>query len=641
MGQDTSLLAGVNGAPITLSDDMDAPEVRAEKYLALQKHFQSLSRRCKQGVVRAERGDSPLVRAAASGHAREVARLAAAAAPGHELDRCNHVRWNDQRPLSPCTIYDQLSWYSVLHVCAVLGHADEMDAVLEAWVPRGLIWGEVAAAAGRRAGVPAARWLLDYACGPADRTPMMLAVANGQAEVVRRLMGRWGAAGRNLVGPVGTGYYKPIVENRNILHLAVHHGVLECIEVIMSGVDEILRAKLVGMKASHVTPLELAMNESSRVNLDLIKVLADPKWGESVIQAMDSRWPILYFSKNGCRGDAVCDFSILNHLCRVFSRGLAAAYLRAPNKYRHTIASHPMFAQSIDEISPKTGDTALYEATIKGDTDVALEALSFGADPNLQCRRNPKWCDFPEELRTPIVMAIASEQKELVKEMARHGGILPLAFCKMVGDSAFSLESYIDGTWEKHVSMNNNFRKSLPAANLSSELRGSMPAVQLPFVPLQIEFTPGAQIQIDISLTQLMIQFNTEITGVMELLDIQSLGRVQQTSRFWYQCGRTNDLWRRALFNSSREWSQRVRHKVDKCLESLPEATTKWKHICFFWVSKNRCLQCHKLYRNCIDDYPTTTPPTTSALAHHTHHSLNVRFSGNVSSLLNDILQAT
>ncbi|KAH3705881.1 hypothetical protein Pelo_19571 [Pelomyxa schiedti] len=150
--------------------------------------------------------------------------------------------------------------------------------------------------------------------------------------------------------------------------------------------------------------------------------------------------------------------------------------------------------------------------------------------------------------------------------------------------------------------------------------------------------------RVDMSLTQLMIKFNTEITGVMEILDIQSLGRVQQTSRFWYQCGRTNDLWRRALFNSSREWNQTARQKVDKCLASLPEATTKWKHVCFFWTSKNMCTKCRKVYRNRDPVTLTTTkatkatPTATPQVRRHVHNPRNVRFFSG-STLLYDILQ--
>ncbi|KAH3705953.1 hypothetical protein Pelo_19499 [Pelomyxa schiedti] len=82
--------------------------------------------------------------------------------------------------------------------------------------------------------------------------------------------------------------------------------------------------------------------------------------------------------------------------------------------------------------------------------------------------------------------------------MVRHGGVLPLAFCNRIGDSAFSLASFLDGSWDQHVAMNKNFRESLPAAKWNSELRGSMPAFELPFISSQIEFTPAAQIQVDI-----------------------------------------------------------------------------------------------------------------------------------------------
>ncbi|KAH3731902.1 hypothetical protein Pelo_17270 [Pelomyxa schiedti] len=346
-----------------------------------------------------------------------------------------------------------------------------MDAVLDAWVPRGTIGGSLA----KYEIVPAREFLVDKGAGPNGRTPLMLAVISGQAEVVRRLMGRWGAA--NLMGPtpVASGTWRG---KGCILHLAV-------------GVDEATRLQLVGMEAHHVTPLKLALRGPHRANLDLVKALANPKWV--------------------------------------------------------------------------------------------------------------------------------------------HGAVLPPAFCSMVGDSVFSLESYIDGTWDKHVALNERFRHSLHTAKWNSELRGSMPSFELPFISSQIEFTPAAQIRhvtfphlsrthikhrVDMSLAQLMVQFNAEITGVMELLDIQSLGRVQQTSRFWYQSGRTNDLWRRALFNSSRQWSQRVRHKVDKCLESLPVATTK-------------------VYRNCDE---VITNATSVLGCRPVHRPLNVRFFSGV-TLLYDILQ--
>ncbi|KAH3732410.1 hypothetical protein Pelo_16755 [Pelomyxa schiedti] len=522
MGQEAS-----SGVLDTVSLADTRPERRAEKYLQLQQRFLLLAGKSKHPLVRA---------AAVSGHARKVARLAAAVAPGHELDKCSHVRWDDLKPLAPlppsfsreaalCAAevffpalcpppstrphyHYYTHWYSVVHVCAVLGHADEMDAVLEAWVPRGAISGFTAGPKG--VAVAAADYLVNHGAGPESRTPLMLAVINGNAEVVRRLVGRWGAAG---VG--GADLMRPMLSHGrlcNPLYLAVGCGVVDCVDAILSAVDEAVRVKLVGMEASNNrTLLEEALSKPDRPgNCGLIKVLANPKWG-------------------GWMGAE----EILTHLCGVFCRGLAIAYFSGPKQCRPVIGSHPKFVQSIDEISPKTGDTVLYKATIKGDTEVALEALSFGADPNIQCKRNPKWCDFPEELRTPMVMVIASEQKELVKEMARRGGVLPLAFCNRMSDSAFSLEAYVDGTWDQHIAANKEFRKSLPAVKWNSELRGSSP-FDLPFIPSQIEFTPGARVQIDVSLTQMMVQFNTEITGVMELLDIQSLGRVQQTSRFWY-----------------------------------------------------------------------------------------------------------
>ncbi|KAH3732019.1 hypothetical protein Pelo_17152 [Pelomyxa schiedti] len=614
-------------SPLTLADDLkkeSPPEKRAVMYHLFQQRFLHLAAK------------HSLVSAAASGRPRDVARLAAAVPPGHELDDCNQVQWNDLRPLYPPAGWPgyYTHWYTVVHVCAVLGHVEEMDAVLEAWVPRGTISGTVA---GKHCTVAAADYMVNYGVGSSKRTPLMLAVANGHGEVVRRLMGRWGAAGVggvNLMGPMWSYCFSPEI-NINILHLAVSCAVVDCVDAIMSGVDEAVRLKLVGMEVLHRTPLELALYEypHRQVYRQMVKMLANPKWGESVIQAMDSRWPILYFvrSANEKYWPAHSE-EVLNHLCGVFSRGLAAAYFHAPKKCRALITKHPKFVQSIDEISPKTGDTVLYKATIKGDTESALEALSFGADPNIQCRRNPTWCDFPEELRTPIVMAVASEQKEVVKEMARHGGVLPLAFCNRIADSAFSLEAYIDGTWDKHIATIQTFRKSLPAVKWNYELRGSTP-FDLPPIHSQTEFAPGAETQFD--MTQMMVQYNTEITGVMEFLDIQSLSRVQQTSRFWYQCGRTNSLWKRALFNSSREWSGTVRHKVNKCLELLPEATTKWKHVCFFWAAKNQCTECHEVYRNCDIVHHDKT-----SASHHVHHPHQVRFFSG-SSLLDDILWAT
>ncbi|KAH3705770.1 hypothetical protein Pelo_19682 [Pelomyxa schiedti] len=180
----------------------------------------------------------------------------------------------------------------------------------------------------------------------------------------------------------------------------------------MSEADEATRLQLVKMEAGTLTPLEMAMSRTLYTSADILKVLANPKWGEGVIQAMDSMLPIPYYAKHG-----YYNADSLSYLCQVFSRGLAAAYFCHQEWPRYIIAKHPKFAQSIDEILPKTGDTALYKATIKGNTKHALEALSLGANPNIQCRRNPKWRDYPEELRTPMVMAVASGQRQVARVM--------------------------------------------------------------------------------------------------------------------------------------------------------------------------------------------------------------------------------
>ncbi|KAH3742555.1 hypothetical protein Pelo_16057 [Pelomyxa schiedti] len=62
-----------------------------------------------------------------------------------------------------------------------------------------------------------------------------------------------------------------------------------------------------------------------------------------------------------------------------------------------------------------------------------MRLLSLGADPNVAgnlpriLRYN---LELPKRVLTPIVVAVATGQRDLVEEMARHGGVFPPEFCQ-------------------------------------------------------------------------------------------------------------------------------------------------------------------------------------------------------------------
>ncbi|KAH3723405.1 hypothetical protein Pelo_17893 [Pelomyxa schiedti] len=199
-------------------------------------------------------------------------------------------------------------------------------------------------------------------------------------------------------------------------------------------------------------------------------------------------------------------------------------------------------------------------------------------------------------MRTPLTMAVALNRKKVVAEMVKRGGILPPGFSEFwsKSDPNFTVESFLEGTWDKHVRARTAYERILPPLQRVSELRSSMAIADT--TPL-----PHTCIPIDSSLTSLMVRYQSEITGVLELLDIRSLGRIQQTSRFWYHVGRTNSLWKNALVNTSTTWSPQVRQTLAAALLVLCEARdtppTKWKRVCFFWVSQKLCALCQYPYR--------------------------------------------
>ncbi|KAH3767132.1 hypothetical protein Pelo_1008 [Pelomyxa schiedti] len=537
--------------------------------------------------------------------AHRASKLAAATPVGQECST-SWSRWNNTHKTS----------LSVLHVCALLGHVDVMGAILGAWAQRappassspslpqspplrpldGLVTdprrdgeepgGEMenAGEGTQRARAERVQWLVD-GTGSGNCTALVYAVQEGNIGAAECLLREWVADPSVLCDPNSGNPFVilpkvPGTDRLSVLHLAAFHNNYEMAELILS--------------CSHGRKLDTLMNSPGDGKLraldvaiycghiEVVRLILDPRWGTK-----PKKSPLLFCSRISDRAE------ILSILCQHYTKGLCDAFISCLSNpsYWKVLMAHPNLSQCIN-IHSKDGATPLFAATVREYPDIALKLLDLGADPNISCRGlTPYWCTFEENLRTPIVMAVGTNQQSLVREMARHGGILQEEFCHLwgKGDPLFSLASYLDGSWAEHIRAQTAYESELPPA--------PGPHTQLLLSLSLSEAVPTATIENDPSIMSLLIHFTPEMTGVLEFLDIKSLGRIQQTSRFWYHFGRTNSLWKSALLNTSRSWDTEQQSHVQWQVLHL-DTNIKWKHACFYWMAKNLCKGCNLMYRN-------------------------------------------
>ncbi|KAH3756362.1 hypothetical protein Pelo_11857 [Pelomyxa schiedti] len=399
---------------------------------------------------------------------------------------------------------------SLAFVCAVLGHAEELRAVHDAWKERGF---------------ESYSWMVDSACTWnewEEGTPLACAVHEGHVEVVRLLLETFRAnpllrCQCMLYGPKCTA-----------LHICISKHQPEVADMILSACDETALAALMCGRDYPKLPLDMALKEKD--NMDLIEVLANPKWGTELMDMLDSKFPIaVYCELEGAR----------------------------PNVLRRESADTPFYGNV--EKKPRASHAVFIP-----------------------------W--------------------ELVAEMAKHGGLLPNKTNKLWGEFKGPEYVHIHVYLELYPSQ----IVSLMAVSKYSEisdsvdmLRASMPAMEFK-TPSPNRFTEpppmvSAAIEIDDSITSMLVQYQAETARVLGFLDIQSLGRIQQTSRFWYHVGRSNSSWKQVLLNNSTTWSENARSIFKHYMSELNDndEEIKWKHVCFVWVSRNICKWCGKIFRNC------------------------------------------
>ncbi|KAH3732195.1 hypothetical protein Pelo_16973 [Pelomyxa schiedti] len=489
---------------------------------------------------------------------------------------------------------------NVIHVCTHLGHMEGMNAILNTWASR-TPYNTMATKA------DSMKWLVDEVSSD-NFTPLIIAVRNGHTDIVECLLTEWHADTMYCDKARGVDFF-----NFNVLHFCAQNNQYKCADLILSSCDTSMRLSLLQCLGNRhgeygKTPLEIAILNSDgwhfhRSQLKTVMAIANPKWEQPVLSAMEKRKP-LKFAASSSHAE-----QILEYLCSVFSEGLGKALIIARSHHRRILLKHPKIPGVINQ-QVKFHDgtlTPLYFSVVKGSLKMVIQLLTVGADPNVVCNHNVGWTlihqlHYDDRGDRPMTLAVATNQKDMVREMARCGGILTPEFCRdwSNNDPVFSLESYLDGSWEAHLKSLAVYQASLPKTP-RSELCASMPLSDS-LVPEAAEFIVNA------SITSMMIQYTAEITGVLELLDIKSLGRIQQTSKFWYQMGRSNSLWKSALLNTSMKWGRKFRDQLILSTRLLDDGSTKWKHAAFFWVAQNVCLKCNQTYRRCDTTY--CAPPS-------------------------------
>ncbi|KAH3762018.1 hypothetical protein Pelo_6128 [Pelomyxa schiedti] len=323
---------------------------------------------------------------------------------------------------------------------------------------------------------------------------------------------------------------------------------------------------------------------------------------------MDKDRPILeYCDMDTARPD------VLRYLCSVFSGGLGLAFYKATFKdYKYMtnieaqdiILDQPGFVACVNEVSYNTNKTTpLFLATLRKNMGAVLKLLSLGANPNTSCEYQIRDYEPYGNAKTPMILAVLLNQKEMVEAMAKHGGLLPVKgeyfWTRFPADKYPHIAGYLD--LYESVAVVRVSVKDYSALDSIDKLRGSMPETDFPETSPNVpesETVLDANIDIDDTILSLLVQYKAESAEVLGYLDIQSLGRIQQTSRFWYHVGRSNSCWKRAFMNSSVHWSPSTVELSNKYLRYLEaDKEVKWKHVCFFWASRNLCAKCGKRFR--------------------------------------------
>ncbi|KAH3766561.1 hypothetical protein Pelo_1570, partial [Pelomyxa schiedti] len=495
--------------------------------------------------------------------------------------------WNQERDIN------------VVHMCAALGHLEEMDMVLDYWSAIMVSQYMSAVAAGGGGGgalsassqgssdpVEAAKGLVNSITrNTLEFTPLMYAIYEGHYGVVECLMNKWRADPALLCG-------NELFKRFTALHLCAKFNRPECAEVVLAASTEYTRLVMIKTdykKAKTGTPLEVALGSG---NLRVARVFTDTKWGTQLMRAMEKRDPIRkYWTRTR-------NLKTLPFLCQTFTRGLEDAFVHEHSRYWPIIMQNPGFTRVINYVSLRVPRlTPLFAATMQGEEETAIKLLSMGADPNISCK----------------VPTVVRNSKNLVCAMRKQSGVLPADFIQLWSepDFIFDIEAFLDGSWENHSGMRQEYKAALPHTRVHRKMYISK------FL-LDSDLTQG--IQIDTNITSLMIRYQAAITGVLELVNIQALGRLQQTSQFWYHAASINSLWKFALMNTSRTWPEFARNKLSLCIDLLDKhSSTQWKHVGFFWLARNRCHYCRVRYRHCDDKNASDTHCNgwTSSRHHH------------------------
>ncbi|KAH3763435.1 hypothetical protein Pelo_4769 [Pelomyxa schiedti] len=538
--------------------------------------------------------DNELLVAATKAQAIKLSWLVSRTPVGHEEDAC-WVHWLPRVSIN------------VLFVCASLGHLEELMIVYNAWHERP--WWE------DRLAHSECQWA-QWERG----TPLACAVNEGHVQVARFLMEKCGQRPDSWCTLDG--------KKVTALHLCVQKQLLELIDPILQSVGDLKRrVDLLGMSDGTVTsPLGVAMRSN---NMELMRLLVNEKWGGTqFIEALDDQQqPIAVYC--GCE-EARPD--VLQFLCHLFHKGLGRAFVNATQYPRWSatnrelldiLVNHPNFPDCIkSESTPERAPTPLFVAILRNHQDLALKFLSLGANPNAPCTH--QLGNYRDEF-TPMILAVILNRSELVTEMVKLGGVLPSEECDIWKHHKGSEYDHIHGYLElfRHRTGVNPSLSVVDYSTVASStdmLRASMPVMKFEkLTPNGVSETPqmvSAFVGIDDAITANAALYKAETAGVLTFLDIQSLGRIQRTSRFWYHVGRSNSCWMQALLNSSVTWQDAtkmvLRHFLS--LMEIESDQTKWKHVSFVWMSRNYCTGCGHAYRCCDGTQCTENRPR---LMHH------------------------
>ncbi|KAH3764333.1 hypothetical protein Pelo_3800 [Pelomyxa schiedti] len=572
----------------TQTASTDTHKQRSADYLAKQSSLIS--------VVKS----NELLTAAAKAQAEKLAKLAALTPVGHEIDASRI-----ETQVSAARGAEYFVRLNVLFVCAVLGHLEELNIVFNAWHERPF-WGDKTfSSLFVDSKCSWNQWDQGTACTWSQQwdegTAFACAVNEGHVEVARFLLEKFRANPRLTC----------MVDGNKVtaLYLCVRRLQPDVIDMILSACDIPARVTLLygEIPPQPDSPLELAIRSN---NLETIQLLVNEKWGGSeLIEALDNQTPIAMYC---CFKEARPE--VLQYLCQVFHKGLGNAFVyatmypqwSATNKeLLDIIVKHPNFPEGINS---KTGNerTPLFMAIMRNHRDLALKFLSLGANPNTPCK-----CQLHhyEGIFTPTILGVILDQSELVTEMAKQGGVLPsqdYELWRYYGSSEYDhIQGYLKLFPNRAVS-SISVSKYSEIIGPTDILRASMPVMDFENLPPnRTPKTPhmvSASVEIDGTITAMAALYQAETAGVLAHLDIPSLGRIQQTSRFWYHAGRSNSCWKQALLNSSGAWPHTARMVFSDLLNKMgadDQTKYEWKHVCFVWMSRNFCTGCGQVYRRC------------------------------------------